>query len=370
MVYLSEEPVKSNPKPTRLAGKQPSPDLNGFYFQWHITERCNLRCSHCYQEEYTTQSEFSLAQLKKVADEIDLTLEKWNMNGRIALTGGEPFLREELLPLIEHLEKKPNIKKIGVLTNGTLIDEAIVNKLKSFPKFFTVQISLDGASEETNDSIRGRGVYQKAIKSIRLLNKKGIKARLMFTVHKQNLQDVPALIDLAIREGVNAVTIERFVPVGTGSEAKNLFLTREEIHELYEYVAQRSEKEYKNGTPLIIWKCRSLWANIAPEGAKYGDVPKQIALGSMCAIGINSLTILPDGTVLSCRRLPIPIGNIQKDTIYNIWHKSKLLWEIRDKNNLKGKCNGCKLLARCSGCRAIAYAVAGDYLAEDPQCWK
>ena len=362
--------MKNNQGPSKSSRKQPTTDLDGFYFQWHITERCNLRCLHCYQEGYTSQSEFSLAQLKQIADEIDLTLEKWDMRGRIALTGGEPFLKEELIPLMGYLEQKKYILKIGILTNGTLIDEEIVNRLKNLQKLYSIQISLDGASEEINDFIRGKGAYKKAVDSFRLLHKKGIRTRLMFTVHKKNLQDVPALIDLAVREKIGALTIERFVPEGKGSQAKDWFLTKKEVHELYEYVSQRSDTEYKNGTPLTIWKCRSLWANIEPQRAKATDIPVQVALGSMCAIGINSLTILSDGTVLPCRRLPIPIGNIKNDSIYNIWHTSKLLWEIRDKNNLKGKCNGCDLIPWCSGCRAIAYAVMGDYLAEDPQCWR
>ena len=360
----------SNLKPSIPSEKHLDTHLDEFYFQWHITDRCNLRCAHCYQEGYNTKSEFSLAQLKEVADEIDLTLKKWHMVGRIALTGGEPFLKKELFPLIDHLKQKKYIRKIGILTNGTLIDEKTADKLKSLQKLYSVQISLDGASEKTHDFIRGKGSYKKAIDSFRLLHKMGVRTRLMFTVHKKNLQDVPELIDLAIREKIGAITVERFVPEGKGSQTKDWFLTKKEVHELYEYVSQRSDTEYKNGTPLTIWKCRSLWANIDPQRAKATDVPVQVALGNMCAIGINYLTILSDGTVLPCRRLPIPIGNIKNDSIYNIWHKSKLLWEIRDKNNLKGKCNGCDLIPRCSGCRAIAYAVTGDYLAEDPQCWK
>ena len=90
----------------------------------------------------------------------------------------------------------------------------------------------------------------------------------------------------------------------------------------------------------------------------------------MCSIGIDSITIMPDGTVFPCRRLPMPIGNLHHESLFKIWYTSDLLWEIRNKNNLKGKCNNCELIPRCSGCRAIAYALTGDYLAEDPQCWK
>ena len=61
---------------------------------------------------------------------------------------------------------------------------------------------------------------------------------------------------------------------------------------------------------------------------------------------------------------------MKKDSLGKIWFTSDLLWQIRDKHNLKGKCNSCEFIPRCGGCRAIAYAYTGDYLEEDPQCWK
>lgn len=360
----------NNSEPGISCKKYPDNDLDEFYFQWHINERCNLRCIHCYQEGYNINHELSLDQLKKIADKIFLTLKKWNNRGKIALTGGEPFLKKELFPLMEYLEQNENIYKIGILTNGTLIDEKIADRLKSFHKLDYIQVSLDGASEETNDFIRGKGSYKKAVDSLRLLHKKGINTHLMFTVHKRNLQEVSLLIDLAIKEQIDTLTIERFVPEGKGAEVKNWFLTKDEVHKLYQDVSQRSDLEYQKGTPLKILKYRTLWVNIDPERAKTTDVPMEIDLGAMCSIGIDSLTLLPDATVLPCRRLPIPIGNLKNDSIFKIWYTSDLLWKIRNKNNLKDKCNGCDLIHRCSGCRAIAYAVTGDYLAEDPQCWK
>jgi molybdenum cofactor biosynthesis enzyme MoaA len=85
---------------------------NDFYFQWHITDRCNLRCSHCYQNDYS---------LKTVADKINHALTVWKKEGRLAITGGEPFIRKDLFDLLHYLEQQPTIKKIGILSNGTLI---------------------------------------------------------------------------------------------------------------------------------------------------------------------------------------------------------------------------------------------------------
>ena len=344
--------------------------LDEFYIQWHITERCNLRCPHCYQEEYNSKSELPLSDLHKIANQITIGLKKWKRKGRIALTGGEPFLKTELFPLMEYLEQDESVWRIGVLTNGVLIDENIIDRLKKLKKLYYIQISLDGATKETNDLIRGKGSYEKAIQSFRNLHKNGIHTRLMYTVHKKNYAEVLSLIDLAIDENIETLTIERFVPEGKGAERKEWLLSKDEISTLFGEILHRAESEYKKGTPLSIIKYRTLWAMLDPDRTKKSDVPLEIDIGGMCSIGIDSITVMPDGTVLPCRRLPIPIGNLQHDTLFKIWYTSNLLWEIRNKNNLKGKCNNCELILRCSGCRAIAYALTGDYLAEDPQCWK
>lgn len=89
-----------------------------------------------------------------------------------------------------------------------------------------------------------------------------------------------------------------------------------------------------------------------------------------CSVGFTSICIMPDGTLYPCRKLPIPLGNILKRPFRDIWINSEVLNDIRDKNNLKGYCGNCSLSYKCKGCRAVAYAVSGDYLNDDIQCWK
>jgi radical SAM protein with 4Fe4S-binding SPASM domain len=93
-----------------------------------------------------------------------------------------------------------------------------------------------------------------------------------------------------------------------------------------------------------------------------------------CAAGISGLTILPDGTVTPCRRLPVPIGNVKKDSLREIWATSDVLQGLRDKSRYTGKCGECSKWSACRGCRAIAFAFSksngnASYLAEDPQCF-
>ena len=129
-----------------------------FGFQWHITNRCNLRCSHCYQEDYSGSNELDFDGLKWITDEIINTLAQWGKKGDIAITGGEPLLKEEVFPLINYLESFDEVASVDILSNGTLINESIVERIQDLNKIRCVQISLDGASAGSNDAIRGKGV--------------------------------------------------------------------------------------------------------------------------------------------------------------------------------------------------------------------
>ena len=145
-----------------------------FGFQWHITDRYNLRCTHCYQDDYSGSNELDLGGLKRIAVEIIRTLSIWNKVGDIAITGGEPLLKEEVFPLIHYLESADEIASLDILSNGTLINENIVEQIRDLKKIRCVQISLEGASPESNDRIRGKGTFKKAMASIGLLRKSAI----------------------------------------------------------------------------------------------------------------------------------------------------------------------------------------------------
>jgi len=348
-----------------------SQQTKDFYFQWHITDKCNLRCTHCYQENYTDILDMSLEELKVIAKKLFKTLSKWGKKGDISITGGEPFIRKDLLSFLEYLDSSEQVSNLDILSNGTMLTDDMVKRLKLVRKLHRVQVSLDGASPKTHDEIRGRGTFEKAINGIRILNYHGIDTKIMFTLQRCNMKDVPSLIDLSIREGVTGLTIERVVPTGSAESMKNSLLSPEEIRDIFQYISDRADVEYEKGTQLRILKYRPLWINIDPSRAKAeSNTAPHKELGAVCSVGLDGLCILPDATVLPCRRLPIPIGNLKRDSLEKIWFTSDLLWQIRDKHNLKDKCNSCEFIPRCSGCRAMAYACAGDYLAEDPQCMK
>jgi radical SAM protein with 4Fe4S-binding SPASM domain len=249
-----------------------------------------------------------------------------------------------------------------------LINDNLILKIKTYSKLKYIQISLDGASAQTHDKIRGIGTFKKTINIIRKLKENQIEVRIMFTLQNCNKNDIPSLIDLALNEKIDGLTIERIVPMGASKDAMEVSLSKQEIKEIYQYISDRADSEYNKGNKLRILKYRPLWVLIDPCRLSDGSNLHKES-GAICSIGLDGICILPDATVLACRRLPISIGNLKNDSLEKIWTTSELLWEIADKTNLKGKCKSCEYISKCSGCRAMAYAYTGDYLCEDPHCW-
>jgi len=329
-----------------------------FYFQWHITEKCNLRCKHCYHDKYSSDNELNLNELIIVADKIEDTLKKWNKKGTLSITGGEPFIiRDKMLPLLNHIDQLPSIHHFDILTNGWFINEEAINELKVLGKLRRVQLSLEGSTPNINDQIRGAGSFEKTLTAIRLLKNNDFQVSVMMTISNFNKDEIDPLIDLLEKETVDTFAAERFIPEGKGANLEEQFLSSGQLKRIFTKIYTRALKQEK---PRILLY-RPLFALLN------GNDP---TVGAMCSAGTNALTIMQDGTIYPCRRLPIPIGNALTDSFYKIWYTSDLLWNIRKTNNLKGKCSGCDLIPVCRGCRAMAYTVSGDYLAEDPQCWK
>ena len=153
--------------------------------------------------------------------------------------------------------------------------------------------------------------------------------------------------------GVQRFGIDRFIP--ESKEDFNKFaLNKRKFKEVCEIARDLSTNE---GYPKVRTN-RALYCLLGES------------IGGACSVGKTALAILPNGDILPCRRLPIVVGNILIDGIVKVWNESDVLNKCRENSNLKGKCNNCQYIKRCRGCRAMAYAVSGDYLEEDPLCWK
>ncbi|PMP84811.1 MAG: hypothetical protein C0174_06240 [Thermodesulfobium narugense] len=129
----------------------------------------------------------------------------------------------------------------------------------------------------------------------------------------------------------------------------------------------RDKDKYKNGcNNCLYWNiCRGCRA------IAYSDCDSSYGFGG-CAAGFAGITILSDATLVSCRRLKIPLGNLRRDSFREIWANSEVLNKLRDQENYFGKCKECSEFMKCRGCRAVCFALStrkeDRYLDEDPQC--
>lgn len=328
-----------------------------FYFQWHLTERCNRACKHCYQDGNPTK-ELPLNDLLTILNLMEEAVSKWGKRGTISLTGGEPFIRrDDLHAIMDQIDRTDSFTYYDILTNGSLIADSEARALTEHKKLRRVQVSLEGATAESNDAVRGLGSFDATVDAMRRLRAAGISVSVMTTITRANKDEIPAMVALLGREGATTFALERLIPEGSGTAISDLVLSPIELQQVYE-VAHRIAI---NQPPVRLLLYRPLFALLAPENP---------TVGALCSAGNNALTIMPDGTVYPCRRLPIPIGNVLTDGFYKIWYGSEVLWRIRNPQILNVKCRGCALLTQCRGCRAMAYFMTGDYMAEDPQCWK
>jgi len=88
-----------------------------------------------------------------------------------------------------------------------------------------------------------------------------------------------------------------------------------------------------------------------------------------CLVGITGLTILSNGDVVPCRRLPIKIGKLPEQSISEIFFDSPELNELRNFDAIE-ECGECDIMSYCRGNRCVAYSLHGDYFSPDPQCWR
>jgi len=330
---------------------------DSFHFQWHITNLCNLRCRHCYQEDFTKKDDLDWSGLKKISDNILATLQEWDKKACIHLTGGEPLLKPELFPLLNDLDRQSMVEELGIITNGLLIDQEMTRRLSGFSKLKKMKISLDGGDSETNDSVRTKGTFDKVMQNLPLI-KKGERFEIifMFTVMKRNFKSLPSLLKLSEDLGIDGLIIERFIPLGKGKESLNEVLSKEEWKEMIGMLVDFISTEGEEPSLLPYQAFQIIFTGEEPE-----------LLGAPCVIGRDGLCIMPEGTVFPCRRFPISIGNLLNASLKQIWERSEILEKLRRKENLMGKCGRCEV-KNCRGCRSLALALTGNYLGEDPHC--
>lgn len=324
-----------------------------FVLQWHLSENCNLKCLHCYQENHKP-IQLSYEQLEKIYKQYKNLLKKLKMKGHINITGGEPLCNPYLFKILDLIKKDEELISFSILTNGTLITKNIAKKIKSYNPYY-VQVSLEGG-QKTNDYIRGKGTYKKIAKGIKNLKKYNIFTSISFTATTLNYKEFPKVVSYAKKYKVDNVWSDRYIPLGD-SEDKNLALNVSQTQEYLSIMAKErlklKRKQY-NKTTISMYR--------ALQFQKTND----FAYG--CTAGDTLLTVMENGDLVPCRRMPIVVGNLLKDDMYKLYKTNPILKELR-KNTIPDDCNDCEHAQMChGGLKCLTYAIYKDLNHKDIGC--
>lgn len=322
-------------------------DRPRFYLQWHITHACNLRCAHCYQEEY--KSHMPRAELFSALDSFGDLLRGRDVEPQINLTGGEPLLHPDFYDLCGEIRRRGY--RLGVLTNGTLIDREAAEKLAALHPVF-VQISLDG-TRRIHDSIRGKGAFDRALNGVDRLKEAGVRVLVSFTAQRNNCASFAALAAVCRAHGVDKLWWDRVV-----TEDPALAVTTRQFRRLVHTANRlRREEGSRGGTPMV--SCgRALQFGSDPCAETY-----------RCSAGENMLILLADGSLMPCRRLPFVIGNLHDVSMRDLAESSPLMRQLRAPCVPEG-CAGCRHLIRCGGgARCVTLAQTGRLDLRDVNCF-
>jgi len=330
-------------------------------FQWHITERCNLRCLHCYQESYVN-NELRFDELINILEQIKYLLKYWKgitfpFKAHITLTGGEPFVRKDFIKFLRIIASNKKLFSFAILSNGSLIDQPLAHLIGTFAPSF-VQVSIDGV-ENTHDMIRGQGEFRRAVVGIKNLVKARVRTFISFTANNCNIMDFPSVVRLARKLGVSRVWSDRLILIGKGSKLGQNILSPHETKSFFKIMNIERAKGISN------WFYRT-------DVSMHRALQFLIAGGRpyYCTAGDSLVTIQPNGDLYPCRRMPIRVGNLLEAHLQELYYDSEILLKLRNREIISEGCQDCFYNKLCrGGLKCLSYSIFGNPFIADPGCW-
>lgn len=298
--------------------------LSPLELEIEITKKCNQKCIHCWNESEKNSSLNSL-NFDKILEMIN---EFRNFGGqRVLITGGEPLLYERLEGILRYCNEK-DVRRLELITNGSLINDSNADILSKYLKY--VNVSIHGHDSKSHDYItRVKGSFNRAMNGVKKLQKKGINSIIYFTVMRENFDSIPKMFNLIDELGCEAI---RFSPVNLVGRAKNQEEMSLEGKKLLSHYISKLGKE-KNIKLITSELSREDYENI--DKYKFFGCN---ALRSLIYIGAN-------GEVYPCSLVRDSIGNIYESSINQIW-KSEKSENFREDSCDKWKCG---ILESCGG---------------------
>jgi len=316
---------------------------------WELTYACNLACLHCLSSSGKRDpQELSTRQCKDVIDELQ-RMQVFYVN----IGGGEPTVRPDFWELVDYATDH----QVGVKfsTNGVRITPAVARKLAA-SNYVDVQISLDGATAEVNDAIRGRGSFAMVVRALQNLKDAGFRdTKISVVMTRHNVEQLDEFKALADRFGAT-LRITRLRPSGRGADVwDELHPTARQQRRLYDWLTTHGDGVLTGDSFFHL--------------SAYGQALPGL---NLCGAGRVVCLIDPLGDVYAC---PFAIhesflaGNIVRDGGFGtVWRESELFRELRSPTT-GGACAKCAHFDTCrGGCMAAKFFTGLPLDGPDPEC--
>jgi SynChlorMet cassette radical SAM/SPASM protein ScmE len=340
------------------------------YLDLEITSCCNARCRYCY---YLNNQGVNYA---------DLPTQRWleffeeasqAQVMQVCLSGGEPFLREDIFELIDGIVRCR--MRYQVLTNGRSVTREVARRLKASGRLASIQVSLDGSRPETHESMRGEGSFAPALEAIRVLHDEKLPVTVRVTVHGQNIDDLPALTRLLLEE-VGLLSFSTNAVSSLGTHAKygdDVFLTPalrlRAMHVLAALSRAYPGRIEASAGPLADWMMFQEMEAARKAGEPIPDRGKLVGCGCI----LFRMAVRADGAYIPCVMLPQTVlGYVGQDSLGEVWRGSAEFNELRERIHVPlqtfAECQDCEYLDLCTGsCAGVALSLTGDARRPSPQ---
>jgi len=307
-----------------------------------IIGACNLACTHCFAGELPrNENPLSLAEIDDVCGQLA------GIGAfRLGLTGGEPLMREDFFDILD--TATDHGLHPCLTTNGLYITDEIAREFGKRDLVW-LNVSLDGATAETNDAIRGMGTFDEVLERLRILGRH-TRFTLAFTITKQSAEEVEACVELAREVGAHTAVFRPVYPTGTALRNLALMPTFQQYTDaLVRIEGMLEPDEDTHGMDPFSPQSRSV------SKAK-------ILSANRCGAANHVASISVQGDVNPCSFLGTEwnSGNIRERSFREIWDASHNFVRMRAMSDADNDD------AFAGGCRARSLAFEGDVNRPDP----
>ena len=296
-----------------------------------ITEKCNLKCKHCYLEADIHKKD--IITYDNYENLVKTLVENNVIN--IELTGGEIFMHPRVYDILKLSFDK--FAMVGILTNGTMLSDEVLNLLIENKDRTIVNVSVDHVNSDYHDDFRGmNGAWKLSCDNIKKMSQNGIVVRVASSITRDNMWCLGELAELALSLGARVFSFNFVEEFGRGVNYKGTEMEKLDIIKYNDYV-NNIIKKYKELIPII----------------KQEDRIKTIETEN-CGSGSRSIVIGANGDLRPCALSPKVkiLGNVFEEKFSDIFKKDiiKKISNILPPHINNGCDNQCKYLLHCHGC--------------------